>query len=100
MKTEDKTNSNDSFPADEIPGINFSAFIFSLSHTANMQLEEAQNGGESGKAQLILAKQTIEILEMLKEKTQGNRERDEEKMLASLLFDLRMRFVEAKKKCI
>jgi hypothetical protein len=42
-----------------------------------------------------LAKQTIDLLGMLKEKTKGNLTTDEEKFLESILYDLRMRYVRA-----
>ena len=45
---------------------------------------------------LPAARQTIELLEMLGEKTRGNLEEEERKLLESLLYDLRMRYVEVK----
>jgi hypothetical protein len=42
-----------------------------------------------------LAKQTIDLIGMLKEKTKGNLTSDEEKVLENLLYDLRMRYVKA-----
>lgn len=45
---------------------------------------------------LPMAQQTIEILEMLQVKTQGNLEPDEDRLLREVLHDLHMRFVEAK----
>ncbi len=44
-----------------------------------------------------LARQNIDILEMLQEKTRGNLDPEETRLLESLLFDLRMRFVETKR---
>jgi len=44
-----------------------------------------------------LAKQSIDIISMLKDKTKGNISEDEEKLIEQMLFDLRMRFVEANK---
>jgi len=46
---------------------------------------------------LPLARQTIDLLAMLDEKTKGNLTGDEERMLAQILFDLRMRYVEVSK---
>ena len=46
---------------------------------------------------LPLAKHTIDILVMLEEKTRGNLTAAEEKLIASLLYDLRLRYVEAQK---
>jgi hypothetical protein len=44
---------------------------------------------------LPLAKQTIDLVGMLKEKTKGNLTSDEEKIVENLLYDLRMRYVKA-----
>jgi hypothetical protein len=45
---------------------------------------------------LSLAKQTIDILGMLEEKTQGNLTKDEEIMLKNMLYDLRMIYIKEK----
>jgi len=45
---------------------------------------------------LPIAKQTIDILVMLEEKTQGNLTEDEAKMLKNILYDLRMIYVKEK----
>jgi hypothetical protein len=45
---------------------------------------------------LPLAKQTIDILGMLQEKTKGNLTRDEETMLKNILYDLRILYVKEK----
>jgi hypothetical protein len=45
---------------------------------------------------LALAKQTIDVLAMLQEKTKNNLNRDEESMLKSILYDLRMLYVKEK----
>ena len=50
--------------------------------------------GEVIPADPLVARQTLETLEMLREKTQGNLTEDERKLIDSLLYDLHMRFVE------
>jgi hypothetical protein len=45
---------------------------------------------------LALAKQTVDILGMLHEKTKGNLTSDEEALITNVLYDLRMRYVKAK----
>jgi hypothetical protein len=45
---------------------------------------------------LPLAKQTIDILGMLEEKTKGNLTKDEEQMLKNMLYDLRMIYIKEK----
>ena len=44
---------------------------------------------------LPLAKQTIDLIGMLKEKTKGNLTSDEEKLMENILYDLKMRYVKA-----
>jgi hypothetical protein len=78
--------------------IDFSTFIISLATSALFNLGLVQT--ESGKASevnLPVASQTIDILALLKEKTKGNLTDDEGKVLDSLLFDLRMKFIEVAK---
>jgi hypothetical protein len=77
--------------------IDFTAFILSLSQAALQQLGQAEPGpGQSEPAvNLALAQQTIDILAMLQAKTAGNRSEQEDKLLGNILYDLRMRYVEA-----
>jgi hypothetical protein len=42
----------------------------------------------------VIAQQTIDTIEMLREKTRGNLEPDETKLIDSLLYELRLHFVE------
>ena len=82
-----------------LPEINFSTFVLSLSSSALFHFGELPDPNTNIKQRNIpMAKQTIDILGMLKEKTVGNLSPDEEKLLDNLLYDLRMRYViEAKK---
>ena len=81
-----------------LPHVDFTTFILSLSHSALMHLGEAPSP-ETGKIEpnLPLARQTIDLVGMLEEKTRGNLTGDEERLVAQILFDLRMRFVERSK---
>jgi hypothetical protein len=82
-----------------IPKIDFSTFVISLG-TSAMYHMGVVNDPEKGIAvpkNLPLAHQTIDTLEMLNEKTQGNLGAQEAKLMETLLFELRMRFVEAEK---
>ena len=85
--------------ASQLPDINFASFIISLSSSALYLLGDIPDS-ETNKTQrnLTLAKQTIDILGLLKEKTVGNLTREESQMLESLLYDLRMRYVDELKK--
>lgn len=80
------------------PSIDFTTFVLSVSHSALMHLGVAPHP-ETGKTvrELPLARQDIDLLALLEEKTKGNLTGDEERLLAQVLFDVRMRFVEASK---
>jgi hypothetical protein len=81
-----------------LPEVNFSSFLLSLSSSALLHLGEIADpqSGEQ-KKDLALAKQSIDIIGILKDKTKGNLSDEEEKLLQNLLYDLRMRFVAASK---
>jgi Domain of unknown function (DUF1844) len=82
-----------------LPEINFSTFVISLSTQALMHLGEIANP-LSGKSEMDVpdAKQMIDVLGMLQEKTRGNLDASEARLIEDLLFDLRMKYVEAVKK--
>ncbi len=77
--------------------LSFPTFVLSLSTAALQHLGVSVAGDEKEKPEVNLqaAQQTIDILEMLEEKTKGNLSEEESKLLSTLLYDLRMRFVEA-----
>lgn len=79
----------------DLPPVNFATFVISLSSSALIHLGLAEDP-VTGKIDrdLALARQTIDILGMLQEKTRGNLSEDESRLLESILFDLRIRFVE------
>jgi len=79
-----------------LPEIDFSHFIFSLSTSVLIQLGEVQDPfTQKATKNLPLAKQTIDLIAMLKEKTKGNLTPEEGKIIENLLYDLRMRYVKA-----
>ena len=82
-----------------LPEINFSTFVISLSTQALMHLGEIPNP-LTGKveADRPVAKQMIDIIGMLREKTRGNLNSGEYRLIEDILFDLRMKYVEAVKK--
>ncbi|MBI4495613.1 MAG: DUF1844 domain-containing protein [Deltaproteobacteria bacterium] len=74
--------------------ISFSSFILSLSTSALLQLGEVPDPSSGTRAKdLPMAKQTIDLLGMLKEKTRGNLTSEEDQLLEHLLADLRWRYV-------
>ena len=79
--------------ADELPPITFSAFLMSLSSQALMCLGELQDAEGHSHVDLIAARELIDVLGMLKEKTRGNLDPTESGLLDGVLYDLRMRYV-------
>ncbi len=79
-----------------LPEISFINLVFSLSTSVLIQLGEIQDPvTQQVDKNLPLAKQTIDLIGMLQEKTKGNLTSDEEKLLKNILYDLRMRYVKA-----
>jgi len=89
----------DAAQANAWPEIDFSTFVISLSTQVLMHLGEIANP-VSGKveADIGVAKQMIDILGMLETKTTGNLNANEAQLMEGILFDLRMKYVEAVKK--
>jgi hypothetical protein len=78
-----------------LPTIDFATFIISMSHSALIQLGEAPHPDtQTVEPNLPLARQTIDLLGLLEEKTKGNLNGDEERLLTQILYDLRLRCVE------
>jgi hypothetical protein len=76
------------------PELNFSTFVFSLGTSAMYHFGDIPDPvTKKAERNLEAVKQTIDILAILKDKTKGNLIEDEEKLLESLLYELRMRFV-------
>ncbi|CAN5777459.1 hypothetical protein BH18ACI5_BH18ACI5_16760 [soil metagenome] len=77
-------------------GISFAQFILSLGTTAAVHFGDLPDPmtGERGGTNLAAAAQMIELIGMLQEKTRGNLEPAEAKLVEDLLYDLRMRFVQ------
>ena len=78
-------------------GLSFAQFILSLGTTAAVHFGDLPDpvSGQHGETNLTAAAQMIELLSLLQAKTQGNLEPAEAKLLEDLLYDLRMRFVQA-----
>ncbi len=92
--TED-TSSKKGEAGAPFPEVTMATFIFSLSSSALVHLGEIPEP-ETNKTlvDLPIAKQIIDTLGLLQEKTKGNLDPDEEKLLRSVLYDLRMRYVQ------
>jgi hypothetical protein len=77
----------------------FITFLLSLHHSAACHLGATpEPETRTCKENLPLAKQTIDILGMLQEKTQGNLSGEEERILSEILYDLRVAYVKAASK--
>jgi hypothetical protein len=86
--------------ADENAPLDFNALVLSLGSSALIHLGFAPDptSGKTPDADLGLAQQSIDLLALLQEKTRGNLNEEEAKFLEDILFDLRMRFIEAARK--
>jgi hypothetical protein len=80
------------------PPLTFAAFVFSLASSAAIHFGDLPDPVTGNKAEPNLegAAQMIEILTLLEEKTRGNLTAEEGQLLEQVLYELRMRFVEAK----
>lgn len=79
--------------------ISFSTFILGLASTTLIHLGEAPDP-ETGQRSpnLELARQSLDLLELLERKTKGNLTQDEQRLFQSLLTDLRLKFVNLSRK--
>jgi hypothetical protein len=79
------------------PALSFTAFVLSLASTAAIHFGDLPDplSGQRAEQNLDGAAQMIEILSLLEQKTKGNLTAEERQVLEQLLYELRMRFVEA-----
>jgi hypothetical protein len=77
-----------------LPQVTFSTFVLSLASSALVQLGEVPNPETNTMQEdLIMAKHTIDILEMLQEKTGNCLDAEEKKLLDGVLYEVRMKYV-------
>ena len=86
-------------PDESAHAVTFVGFIFSLAHTAAVHFGDVPDPvtGQPAQPNLPAAKQIIDILALLEEKTRGNLSAEERQLLEGVVFELRMRFVDAGK---
>lgn len=79
--------------------MDFSTFVLSLASSAMVNLGVVE-GPTSAKTEpdLVAARQLIDIIGVLEEKTRGNLSESEEKLLKSLLYDLRVQYCDAQQR--
>lgn len=82
-----------------LPEIDFPTFVLSMASSAIAHLHGLDDAGEQKlPPNLPLARQGIDILAMLQQKTKGNLTGEEERLLDHVLYDLRLQYVTACKK--
>ena len=87
-------------PESDLPRVDFSTFALSLGTSALYHLgvvPHPETGQRVSPPDLALARNTIDTLEMLEEKTRGNLDAQERELVEGLLYELRMHYVEAGK---
>jgi len=94
-ETRDKPHTPEEEAQTLLPEINFATFVVSLNASALLHLGAIEDPatGQANK-NLPMAKQTIDILCMLEQKTAGNLSKDEENLLKNILYDLRIIYVK------
>ena len=81
-----------------MPEVTFPAFVMSLNTSALYHLGEIADPATGKKViELDLARHAIDTLVIMQEKTKGNLTSDEEEMLKNILYDIKLRFVNASK---
>ena len=90
---------NDAAEEHDAQQVTFVGFVLSLAHTAAFHFGDVPDPatGKNGEANLVAAKQLIDILALLEEKTQGNLSAEERQLLEQILYELRLRYVEVDK---
>ncbi|MFO0564834.1 MAG: DUF1844 domain-containing protein [Polyangiaceae bacterium] len=94
----DAANQDSSREAERLPPMDFVTFVLSLHHSARMHLGDAPDPTSGATSvELGLARQSIDLITLIQEKTRGNLSGEEERILEQALYDLRMRYVEVAK---
>jgi hypothetical protein len=77
-----------------IPPVNFANIVHSVYMNAIMQLGLAAPEGHKPRPDILGARQSIDMLSVLAEKTNGNLNEEEDRLLQTILFELRLTFIE------
>lgn len=86
-------------PQPPLPPVDFQTLVISLGSSVLMHLGAVPDmDGGAPAVDLTLAKHSIDVLAMLQEKTRGNLTAAEADLLHGLLFDLRLKYIEAARK--
>ena len=96
-KTDQEPDTETQEPPHQFPEINFATFVASLNASALLHLGAIEDPASGTRDKnLPMAKQTIDILSMMQEKTAGNLSQEEENLLKNILYDLRIMYVREK----
>jgi hypothetical protein len=83
----------------DLPHAEFGTFVMSMATSVLVHLGEVPHPEDAqAKPNLTMARHTLDLLGMLQEKTRGNLTKEEQELLENLLYDLRLKYVAAKKK--
>lgn len=82
-------------PSDLPAEPDLAALVVLLANSAMLHLGEVPETMTGAPVDLAQAKFSIDLLRLLKEKTEGNRTPEESRLLEAVLYDLQMRFVRA-----
>lgn len=83
---------------DQLPVIDFATFVMSVVHSAWMHLGQVpHHDSQNLEIDLPMAKQSIDLVGLLEEKTKGNLSGDEERLIHQVLYELRSKYVELTK---
>ncbi len=78
-----------------MPELNFTTFLLSLNASALVQLgKEPDPYTQETQKNLPIAKQSIDVIAMLEEKTRGNLADEERRLLTNILYELRLLYVK------
>lgn len=79
--------------------VTFMGFVLSLAHTAAVHFGDIPDPatGQPAQPNVAAAGQIIEIIALLEQKTRGNLTAEERTFLEQILYELRMRFIDAQK---
>ena len=80
--------------ASDLPPTDFNISVLSLHTSALIHRGDAPDAGGTGSVDMPMARQTIDMLAILEEKSRGNLNGEEERLIHQVLFDLRMRFTK------
>ncbi len=85
-------------PDHDLPAIDFATFVMSVVHSAWMHLGQVpHHDTQKLEVDLPMAKQSIDLVGLLEEKTKGNLSGDEERLLNQVLDELRSKYVDLTK---